>query len=50
MDDNTKVEDNKKTLADLYSELNATRDCINVLADVKAKLTRNKVMGVELPR
>lgn len=49
MGDNNK-EGDKKTLADLYSELSATRDCINVLDDVKAKLTKNKVMGAELPR
>lgn len=43
-------EGEKKILAELYAELNVTRNCIDALADVKAKLTKNKVTEVKLPR
>lgn len=39
-----------KSVAEIQTKLNATKECISVMNDVKVKLTKNKVTEAELPR
>lgn len=42
--------DQGKNLTELIAALNATKECIGVLNDVKVRLTKNKIADAELPR